>query len=75
MEGTLRKNEIGRWEIVDEDGDCSVELTCGDVFKIETERGMKKTRMEAWNKIYYAVGGYVLKEGLKAEWRQHPRMG
>lgn len=65
MHGILRLNNIGRWEIVWSDGSI-VELICGDVFEIETDFGMRKTRMEEIMGNYYTVDGFTLKDGLKA---------
>jgi hypothetical protein len=67
INGKLRKNEIGRWEICDSSGTPLFELTCGDVFEIETPDGMRKTQMEATKGIYYTVEGFPLFEGLKAQ--------
>ena len=66
MEGVLRQNTLNRWETVSPDGGSLFELTCGDVFEIETELGMNLTRIEAARGKYSTINEFPWREGLKA---------
>lgn len=72
MEGKLHKNEIGRWEIVTEDG--RVELSSGSVCEVKIGEVWHRTRIESrstphapFTAEYYAVlPGIRLYEGMPA---------
>lgn len=72
MVGELHKNDIGRWEIVCEDG--RVELSSGNVCEVKIGETWHRTRIESrsspyppFTAEYYAVlPGVRLYEGMPA---------
>jgi hypothetical protein len=58
----------GRWAII-RPGRAPYELTSGDVFRVEVDGQLKRTRME-WAQgrsgRYYSVEGYPLRSGMRA---------
>lgn len=67
MQGTLRKNATGRWEIVDDEGK-RVELTSGDVCEVKVGENWIQTRIESSSDGYYAiVAGLQLFAGQAAK--------
>lgn len=75
MIGKLRKNDIGRWEIVNESGQ-RIELTSGDVCEVQIGEVWHRTRIESqatntppFTAQYYAVlPGIRLYEGMPARY-------
>lgn len=67
MEGKLKKNDIGRWEVVFSDNDAH-ELTSGDTVELPKLPGKwARFRIECEDGEYYAVGfGRKLRDGLPA---------
>lgn len=73
MQGKLKKNDIGRWEIVNELGDRE-ELASGEVCELEIAGHWIKTRIESrssshapYEAEYYAcVPGVNLYQGMLA---------
>ena len=76
--GVLRMQPSGRWAAC-RPGRAPVEITSGDVFRVEVDGKMKPTRMEYRHfedpggrryRIqpgeYYSVDGYELRGGLRA---------
>lgn len=81
MEGRLRLNSTGRWEIVDDEGK-RLEITSGDVITVWVDGviGWARTRIESRSKSeppfeaeYYAVAGYRLYRGQPARTTDEPR--
>jgi hypothetical protein len=72
IEGTLRMQPSGRWAICRPDRFPIIELTSGDVFRVEVtdELELRVTRMEFRHYDrggeYYSVDGYPLHDGLRA---------
>jgi hypothetical protein len=78
-EGTLQLQRSGRWTIV-RPGRIPVEITSGQVFRVEVDGEMKPTRMEFRHFVgpanvhrlygqsgeYYSVDGYLLRNGMRA---------
>jgi hypothetical protein len=66
--GTLRMQANQRWAII-RPGHAPYELTSGDVFRVEVDGQLKRTRME-WARgrsgRYYSVEGYPLRSGMRA---------
>jgi hypothetical protein len=71
-EGTLRVKLSGRWAICRPDRSPILELTSGDVFRVEVagELELRVTRMGfrhyGRGGEYYSVDGYPLRDGLRA---------
>jgi hypothetical protein len=74
--GRLKKNTLGRWEIV-RNGHEPYELSSGSTFFVETNTGaLRMTRIESRQFLgpltggmcreYYSVDGYQLADGLRA---------
>lgn len=73
MQGRLRKNLIGRWEIVN-DLDERVEISSGDVIEVyRGERGWVRTRIEHNGRDYVALVGGELSTGMLARESGVPR--
>lgn len=67
MEGHLRKNQCGRWEIVDNSGN-RIEITSGDLIEVQVGETWIKTRIECGMDGYYAaVPGLKLFQGQKSK--------
>lgn len=66
MEGKLRKNEIGRWEVVDESGN-RLELTSGDVVEVKVADHWIRTRIESMSsdKPPFTAEYYAVVPGVK----------
>jgi hypothetical protein len=78
-EGFLQLQHSGCWAIV-RPGRIPVEITSGEVFRVEVEGEMKPTRMEFRHFVgpanvrrlhgrsgdYYSVDGYPLRNGMRA---------
>ena len=72
-EGTLRMMPSGRWAVC-RPGREPVEITSGDLFHIEVAGKLHLTRMEfrhSPRRGYYTVGGYPLRDGLRAAIGEH----
>lgn len=79
IEGILQMQPSGRWAIV-RPGQRPVEITSGEVFRIEVDGELKPTRMEFRHFSgplkgrthrgqpgeYYSVDGYWLRDGVRA---------
>lgn len=66
MQGTLKRNEIGRWEIVDSEGK-RIELSSGSVVDVKIDDHWVQTRIEHNGKDYYPmVMGVSLYSGMPA---------
>jgi hypothetical protein len=63
-EGTLRIMASGRWAIY-RPGRLPVEITSGELFRVEVAGELKLTRM-AYDEGYYSIDGYPLRDGLRA---------
>jgi hypothetical protein len=78
-EGVLRLQPSGRWAIC-RPGHPPIEVTSGELFRIEVDGELKPTRMEFRHFVgpmqgrtlhgqhgeYYSVDGYALRNGLRA---------
>jgi hypothetical protein len=78
-EGTLQLQRSGRWAIV-RPGRIPVEISSGEVFRVEVDGEMKPTRMKFRHFVgpanvhrlhgqsseYYSVNGYPLRNGMRA---------
>jgi hypothetical protein len=66
-EGTLRMMASGRWAIY-RPGRLPVEITSGELFRVEVGGELKLTRMEYDHdgRRYYSINGYLLRDGLRA---------
>ena len=69
-EGILRLQPSGRWAVC-RPGRAPVEITSGELFRIEVDGELKVTRMEfkysaVQLKGYYSVDGYHLRNGARA---------
>jgi hypothetical protein len=73
-EGVLKMQPSGRWAVC-RPGREPVEITSGELFRVEVDGELKLTRMEspivptrqgAWKAVYYSVDGYPLRNGLRA---------
>ena len=67
-EGTLQMQSTGRWAVV-RPGRSPVEITSGEVFRVEVSGELMVTRMEfqpGQPGEYYSVDGYRLLNGLRA---------
>jgi hypothetical protein len=64
----LRMQPSGRWAIVRPGRDpVDVEITSGDVFRVEVDGMLQVTRMgHLWGEGYYSVDGYPLRDGMRA---------
>ena len=79
IEGTLHMQPSGRWAICRPD-DVPIEITCGELFRVEVHGDMRQTRMEFRHFVgpmrgrtlhgqhgeYYSVDAYWLRDGLRA---------
>ena len=69
--GTLRMMPTGRW-VVCRLGREPVEITSGDLFRVEFAGQLKLTRIEYQpGDGYYSVDGYSLRDGLRAAIGEH----
>ena len=68
MQGKLDKNELGRWEIVDDLGTVLFEVTSGDVIEVYSfhRQDWIKTRIEHNGRDYVAMVGVGLYIGQLA---------
>jgi hypothetical protein len=69
-EGTLRMMASGRWAVY-RPGRLPVEITSGELFRVEVGGELKLTRMEyrhlpGGDGAYYSVHGYPLRDCLRA---------
>jgi len=70
MQGTLRLNENGRWEIVDQSvdrvGRLICEITSGDVIEVEVAGHWICTRIESSSRSYppYSAFYYAVVQGV-----------
>ena len=69
-EGILQLQPSGRWAIC-RPGQSPVEVTSGELFRIEVDGELKVTRMEFRHSSvetmgYYSVDGYQLRDGARA---------
>jgi hypothetical protein len=70
QKGILRMQLSGRWTIC-RPGRAPVEITSGDVFRVEVGGELKRTRMESRHRTggggeYYSADGYELRSGMSA---------
>jgi len=64
--GRLHMQLSGRWAIF-RPGRDAVEITSGEVFRVEVDGELRATRMEhEWGEGYYSVDGYKLRDGMRA---------
>ena len=68
-EGTLRMMASGRWAVY-RPGRLRVEITSGELFRVEVDGELKLTRME-YDEGYYSIDGYPLRDGLRAAIGEH----
>jgi hypothetical protein len=68
-EGVLQMQSSGRWAVC-RPGREPVEITTGDLFRLEVDGELKVTRMQFQHSgptgEYYSVDGYRLLNGLRA---------
>jgi hypothetical protein len=67
-EGVLRMMASGRWAVY-RPGRLPVEITSGELFRVEVAGKLHLTRMEfrhSPRRGYYTVDGYPLRDGLRA---------
>jgi hypothetical protein len=74
-EGILRMQPSGRWAVC-RPGQTPVEITLGEVFRVEVDGELKPTRMEFRHKQkfscvvelagYYSTDNFPLRDGLRA---------
>jgi hypothetical protein len=69
-EGTLRMQPSRRWAVV-RPGREPVEITSGELFRVEVDGELKLTRMEFRHGArgggeYYSIDGYELRSGMRA---------
>ena len=64
-DGTLQLQPSGRWAICRLGLD-PVEITAGELFRVEVAGELKLTRMEYGAGEYYRTDGYPLRDGLHA---------
>jgi hypothetical protein len=72
-EGILRMMASGRWAVY-RPGRLPVEITSGELFRVEFQGELKLTRMEfrqSPRRGYYTVDGYPLRDGLRAAIGEH----
>jgi hypothetical protein len=72
-EGTLQIQPSGRWAVYRQ-GRLPVEITSGELFRVEVGGELKPTRMEYCQEEpggYYSVDGYPLRDGLRAAIGEH----
>jgi hypothetical protein len=74
-EGTLRMMASGRWAVYRPDR-LPVEITSGELFRVEVAGELKLTRMEyrhlpGGDGAYYSVCAYPLRNGLRAAVGEH----
>ena len=71
-EGILRMMVSGRWAVY-RPGRLPVEITSGELFRVEVAGELKLTRMEYnhTDRQYYSVDGYPLRDGLRAAIGEH----
>ena len=74
-ESTLRMMASGRWAIY-RPGRLPVEITSGELFRVEVGGELKLTRMEyrhlpGGDSAYYSIDGYPLRDGLHAAIGEH----
>lgn len=67
IEGVLKfMQDSKRWAVVSKGHEYPVDIASGDVFEVETNAGMKTTRMEhSPREGYLSIDNYPLKDGLK----------
>jgi hypothetical protein len=73
--GVLRMQQSGRWAVIRPDHD-PVEITGGEVFRVEVNGRLRATRMEFRHHSkpapngepgkYYSIDDYQLREGMRA---------
>jgi hypothetical protein len=64
--GVLRLQSSGRWAVC-RPGHDPIEITSGELFRVEVEGVLRVTRMEhQWGEGYYSVDGYPLRNGMRA---------
>jgi hypothetical protein len=63
-DGILRMMASGRWAVY-RPGRLRVEITSGELFRVEVDGELKLTRME-YDEGYYSIDGYPLRDGLRA---------
>jgi hypothetical protein len=65
-EGILRIQPSGRWAVC-RPGRDPVEITSGDVIRVEVDGELRPTRVvHVWGEGYYSVDQYPLRDGLRA---------
>jgi hypothetical protein len=78
-DGILQRQPPGRWAIC-RPGEDPIEITTGDIFRVEIDGELRPTRMEFRNFTgplkgrelmghtgeYYSIDGYWLRNGLRA---------
>jgi hypothetical protein len=69
-EGTLQLQPSGRWAVC-RAGESPIEITSGELFRVEVAGELRLTRMEyrhlpGGDGAYYSVDGYPLHDGLRA---------
>jgi hypothetical protein len=66
---TLRMLPSGRWAVFRRGRD-PIQITSGELFRVEVDGELKLTRME-YDDGYYSVDGYPLFDGLRAAIVEH----
>ena len=72
-EGILQMQPSGRWAVC-RPAQSPVEITSGELFRIEVDGELKVTRMEfrhssVETKGYYSIDGYQLRDGARCDRR------
>jgi hypothetical protein len=62
----------GRWSVY-RPGRLPIEITSGDLFRVEVDGELKLTRMEydQIDRQYYSIDDYPLRDGLRAPIAEH----
>jgi hypothetical protein len=64
--GTLRKQASGRWAVC-RPGRDPVEITSGELFRVDVDGELRFTRMEhLYGEGYFSIDGYKLRDGMRA---------
>jgi Domain of unknown function (DUF5348) len=65
-EGTLRMESSGRWAVC-RPGHNPVEITSGELFRVEVNGELRLTRMEHTpSSGYFSIDDYELRDGMRA---------
>ena len=70
-EGTLRKRPSGHWAVF-RPGRDPVEITSGELFRVEVDGELRLTRMQhLWSEGYYSIDGYkAARRHALGDWRR-----